>query len=50
MKVLELAGKVQRLESQKSKKLVPANDVDGTSSNDVVDKHCGKRHYLVSCV
>ena len=30
--------------------LVPANDVDGSSYNDVVDKHCGKRHYIVSCV
>ena len=30
--------------------LVPAKDVDGTSYNDVADKHCGKRHYIVSCV
>ena len=30
--------------------LVPANEVEGTYYNDVVDRHCEKRHYLVSCV
>ena len=30
--------------------LVPANEVEGTYYNDVVYRHCGKRHYLVSCV
>ena len=28
---------------------ITANEVEGTYHNDVVDIHCGERHYLFDC-